>query len=75
MKIITINTKDNDFDYLVTVDEFSSRNRIAYMSFSKEKIDHSKLIRLLCSMFGVKDFHRYIDHAGDILIEVTKEDA
>ena len=73
MKIITINKADNEFDYLVTIDEFSSRNRIAFMSISKDKIVLDKVISKVCEMWNVKHYNKYVDNAGVILIETNEE--
>ena len=69
MKIVTINTKDSDLDFLITVDNFSSRDRIAFMTISKDKIVLDKVISKLTEMWNIKHFDKYTDHAGVILIE------
>ena len=73
MKIVTINTKDSELDYLITVDNFSSRDRIAFMTISKDKLIVDKVVSKLTEMWNIKHFNKYIDHAGIILIETEEK--
>lgn len=73
MKIVTINTKDSEFDYLITVDNFSSRDRIAFMSISKDKIVVDKVVSKVTEMWNIKHFDKYRDQAGIILIETEEK--
>ena len=68
--IITINKSTSELDYLIKVDRGSIRDSLAYMNISKD-VAYDRIIKFLFQMFGIKDYNRYSDDAGDIFIEVT----
>lgn len=68
--IITINKSASESDYIIKVDQGSYRDRLAYMQIFKD-VAYDRVIKFLFQMFGIKDYNRYSDDAGDIFIEVT----
>lgn len=71
MKIITFNKADEVY-YYVTVDEDCHRNRLSEIKFRKDSIDYSRLINKTLELWGIKDYHRFDDWSGTIIIEGSK---
>lgn len=68
--IITVNKTTSEIDYLIEVNCGSMRDNLAYLHISKD-VAYDRIIKFLFQMFGIRDYNRYSDDAGDVFIEVT----